>query len=258
MRNTFACVPSYRVAWDLQPGNKLFITVPVKFPYLPLAALLAASFPASAQQPGDSPSANLPSQELLLLELDRRRPDEMSPFFANREVERLMSSPEGRRMVENQGVAVYPNTATYDSVDRIFGSFFRGMFRSVRIAGQPPMSLVALEVTPGTTFLLESRREIGATFAVSNRTRKLMRLDFPSGQRFDLILRDASGTILERWSDDRAFEEREGVVMINPDEKIEYSGSISTRDMKAGEKYLLEGTLSGNPEFTQTVVLDPQ
>lgn len=223
------------------------------------AGLWSGNLSAQTQQSdeGKEPSAAPQSQELLLAELDRRRPDEHSPFFANQELAQFVNSPAGRRMIEEQGVGIYPNTAGTESVDKMFGSFFKGLVSSFRFGPPQTSKMLELKVTPGSSFTLSDRREISASLQLTNENRDLLRLYFPSGQRFDFVIRDGTGAVLEQWSNDRSFEEAEGVVMINPGEKIEYSATLSTREMEAGQTYLLEAQVSGHPEYTRSITLQP-
>jgi hypothetical protein len=221
--------------------------------------LLLGSFITSevlAQTPTPSPTPL--ADALLLAELDRRRPDEVSPFFAVKEAESYLSSPEARRRAEQEGVAIYPNTASYDSADRIFGGFFRSLTRSVRFGPEKPASMLNLAVKPEPDFLLADRREISATLTITNHGRKLLRLFFPTTQRFDFVIRDSSGREVERWSNDRPFETKDGIVMINPNEKVEYSAFLPTRELQAGETYTLQAEIAGNAEFATSILLKPR
>jgi hypothetical protein len=198
------------------------------------------------------------TQALLLAELDRRRPEDTSPFFAVQEVSDFMNTEAGRQLSEQRTVAVYPNTATYDSADAIFGNFARNLGRAIPFRRSSPEKMTSLEVTPGNTFLLSERREISATLSVKNPGRKLIALDFDTDQRFDFVIKDASGKELERWSNDRNFAQQQGVVMVNPEEKITYTATLSTRDMEAGQTYYLEGSIAGNPDYVHVVELQPR
>lgn len=199
-----------------------------------------------------------PSRELLLMELDRRRPDEASPFFADRANEELLEKGKLRSRWEEQGVAVYPNTTSYDSVDRVFGKFFRKVKKSVSFKAKEPPASVAIKVMPGASFSLQDRREISATMIVTNQSKQLTQLVFPTEQRFDFVIKDASGSVLERWSDDRVFEKEEGVLMINPGENVQFSGTLSTREMQPGQAYTLEATVAGNSRFAGYFTLNPR
>jgi hypothetical protein len=169
-----------------------------------------------------------------------------------------MNTAAGQALSEQRTVAVYPNTASYDSVDAIFGNFARGLVRSLPFRRESAGQMTALEVVPGTTFVLADRREISATLTVKNQSNKLIALDFDTDQRFDFVIKDASGRELERWSNDRNFAQQQGVVMVNPQERITYTATLSTRDMEAGQTYFLEGSIAGNPDFVHVVELQPR
>jgi hypothetical protein len=137
----------------------------------------------------------------------------------------------------------------------MFTTFFTGMFSSVHL-GTKPASGSKLVLDP-SKFSLDDRREIGVTFSVENKTPKIMKLDFPTSQRIEILVRDPDGKVIEKWSDDRAFTDETGIVMINPDEHIQYEEKIATRDMQPGKSYIIEASLANNPEFTKTVVVTP-
>ncbi len=181
-------------------------------------------------------------------------PPKESPFFA------LNGEPENpgegarRRMASPQND--FPKNKTGDvSAGRMFSTFFTDMFASVKI-GKSPVSGSKLEVAP-SKFSLDDRREITVTFSVANKGKKLMKLDFPNSQRIEILVHDSSGKVIEKWSDDRAFTEESGIVMINPGEKIQYEEKISTRDMQPGQTYTIEAALANNPEFTKATNITP-
>ena len=64
---------------------------------------------------------------------------------------------------------------------------------------------------------------------------------------------------MEKWSDDRSFSDQEGVVIINPKERIQYTEKVATREMKAGNSYTVKAEAVGYPEYTveKTVVPAP-
>jgi hypothetical protein len=84
----------------------------------------------------------------------------------------------------------------------------------------------------------------------------MTRLEFQTDQRIEILTKNPAGAVVDRWSDDRAFRPREGVVVLNPNERIEFIEKVSTRDMRAGETYTIEAKLATQPEFpvSQTVV----
>jgi hypothetical protein len=88
---------------------------------------------------------------------------------------------------------------------------------------------------------LSEVRTCKVTLQLANRGRKLVQLDFPTSQRIEVLLKHADGKLIERWSEDQAFENEPTLVAINPGERLEYSVNVATRDLKAGQTYTVEG-----------------
>jgi hypothetical protein len=198
-----------------------------------------------------------PSQELLLAELDKRRPDDSSPFFVLREEAAFYNTEAGQEAADSRRVAIYPNTAGQDSVSYLFKQFALGLAKSFRFGKEKPAKMTGIEVVPDTSFNLEERREISASLSVTNQGNRLLALEFPTEQRYEFVIRDSAGAVIERWSDDRTFGQEQGVIMVNPGERIEYTATLSTREMKEGQEYVLEGSIAAHPDFTHQVTLTP-
>ena len=58
-----------------------------------------------------------------------------------------------------------------------------------------------------------------ARMTIRNDTNFPLRLDFPSGQRFDLAIRDSKGQDIYRWSATRLFTQELGRLVLSPGEK---------------------------------------
>ena len=181
-------------------------------------------------------------------------PEKESPFFVLNDQQ---ENPGRRaRKVLNSPQYDFPrNRGAEMSAGQMFTTFFTGMFSSVRL-GPKSSSGSKLAVEPAQ-FSLEDRREITVTFSVENKTGHLVKLDFPTSQRIEILVRDPNGKVIDKWSDDRAFADVSGVVMINPEERIQYEEKISTRDMQPGQTYTIEASLANNPEFTKTAIVTP-
>ena len=115
-------------------------------------------------------------------------------------------------------------------------------------AGSENKPVASLDVQP-TTPVLKDNRELSLTYSVKNNSKTMVRLDFQSTQRIEILTRKSSGAIIDRWSDDRAFQSQEGLVVINPNERLEYQEKIPTRDMKAGESYIVEASMKSTPNY---------
>ena len=104
---------------------------------------------------------------------------------------------------------------------------------------------------------LSDTRSIEARIQLINRSKKTQNLLFDMGREYDFILRDASGKKLVQWSDDQPANPNPGYIIINPNERSEFVGSISTRDMVAGRSYVLEAMIVGYDKMRTTVNLEP-
>ena len=214
-----------------------------------LLALVAPGILLAQQAPGakptPKPAVSYPASAFAVIP-----PDEGSPFFAERQSAKL-ALPEDT-------VAVFPKSKdSPDSVTTIFTKFFTDMFASVKFGRlRAEKTTQNLAVDP-SEFSLSERRELDTTYTVRNNTKKIIRLDFNTTQRIDILTSDASGKVIEKWSEDRAFQLQEGIVIINPKERIEYSEKVATREMKPSETYTIKADVVGYPDYTATTTVTP-
>lgn len=103
-------------------------------------------------------------------------------------------------------------------------------------------------------------REIRVTFVVHNNGKLPKTLQFPTSQTIEITLRDAQDNkVVSLWSTDRTFVQETRYLVINPNERLEYSEPITTRELKAGRTYNLEASFVGyGPELRATRVIIPQ
>ena len=104
---------------------------------------------------------------------------------------------------------------------------------------------------------LSDTRSLEAHLLLINRSRKPVNLIFSDSRKYDFILRDASGKKLVQWSDDQPVTQTESYVIINPSERAEFVGNISTRDMSAGRLYTLEAMVVGYDKMRLTLEISP-
>lgn len=88
---------------------------------------------------------------------------------------------------------------------------------------------------------LSSANRLKVTLTLVNRTKKLVPLEFPTAQRIEVLLKTASGKLVEQWSQDQVFAQETTVVTVNPGERVEYVVEVATRDLVAGQSYLVQG-----------------
>jgi hypothetical protein len=225
----------------------------------PLVLLFSLSLPGLAlaqTAPGAKPTPP-PSAQQAAAAFAVTQPDEGSPFFAEREAARILSTQPSAQ-ARQDALAVYPKVKNSDdSATAMFGKFFSEMFSSINLRKlQGRKTTENLTIEP-PTFSLNDRREVEGTYTLRNNTGKLIRLDYTTSQRIDILTKDASGNVIDRWSDDRAFKPQEGIVILNPQERIEYREKIPTRDMKAGQAYTIQADVVGYPEYTATQPVTP-
>jgi Intracellular proteinase inhibitor len=113
-----------------------------------------------------------------------------------------------------------------------------------------------VKVNPDVIRLSEAR-SLEVHLQLINRSKKSVNLQFNDSRKYDFILLDASGKKLAQWSDDQPVNQTPGYVIINPGERAEFVGNVSTRDMVAGRIYTLEALVVGYDNMRQTVQLTP-
>ncbi len=127
---------------------------------------------------------------------------------------------------------------------------FRGSPDRIEKAGQSNYRDIVLTVaTVPEQIDLDRVRRLAVEIVLRNDGKEFVNLQFPTAQRLDILLRDDDGSVLTRWSEDRAFTQEVGHVSINPGERVVYKETISMRELKPGQTYLLEVMLIGYPEL---------
>jgi hypothetical protein len=183
-------------------------------------------------------------------------PDESSPFFTSSET-RAVELQESR--LQTSPSSGYPRVrqAPDTALGQVRG-FFKDLIPPIRFgglaAGPETVSLVVEPEAP----LLADQRELGVTYTVRNNSSQMTRLEFPTSQRIEILTKNATGGVVDRWSDDRAFQPYEGIVVINPRERIEYREKVSTREMRGGATYTIETSMAADPDFPAQKLITPR
>lgn len=220
-----------------------------------LILLTTGLIPLAAQEPVSKPTPLDPVTAFAI-----SPPDENSPFFLDpKNSGRTRYTDFAGHTADGDSLAEYPKSR--NSSDSALGqikSFFTGMFSSVNIGPiRKAPTTQNLDVSP-EKFSLQDRRELNVTYSIHNNTKKITRLEYPSSQRIDILTYDPKGTVVDRWSDDRAFQPEDGIVIINPKERIEYQEKIPTREMKAGESYKVEALTTSTEKFQLEKFVSPE
>lgn len=185
-------------------------------------------------------------------------PDESTPFFISGNDEAFMiRQTELRRSPSTS----FPKTGTPGSSSMFLektGAWFAGLAPRLKWGSrETPTDTASLKLDPSAP-VLPGDREVSATYVVRNTSREMSRIEFPTSQRVEFLTLDESGSVVDRWSDDQPVTREEGIVVINPRERIEFQEKLPTRDLKKGRSYEVRASLAGDEPHTATTPLDPQ
>ena len=107
---------------------------------------------------------------------------------------------------------------------------------------------LVLQVSPQPVKLSEVRQlEIKAT--LTNKGKKDVELSFGTDQRIEIYVMNSADVVLTKWSDNHAVADKQGTVLINPEEHIEYNEKISTRELTRDKVFVAEVFFPQYPEL---------
>jgi hypothetical protein len=114
----------------------------------------------------------------------------------------------------------------------------------------PRLRGLLLEVEgPSQAVRLSEVRQLHLIARLSNMGPFPVTLDFPTSQRIDIQLLNSGGEILTKWSENHAFTQENGTLLINPHEQIIYDETIATRELQPGKVYAAEVFFPKYPEL---------
>ncbi|MBV9008878.1 MAG: hypothetical protein JO354_06900 [Verrucomicrobia bacterium] len=141
-----------------------------------------------------------------------------------------------------------PSPSSRSFFDRVLHPF--GSSRKPPRYRDPKLRGLLLEVeVPTEPVRLSEVRQLHVKANLDNVGSSPVTLDFPTSQRIDIQLLDAEGTVLTRWSENRAFTQEAGTLLINPREQIVYDETIATRELQPGRVYTAEVLFPQYPEL---------
>jgi hypothetical protein len=90
------------------------------------------------------------------------------------------------------------------------------------------------------------------TFSVHNHAKKTYTLSFPTAQRWDFRIVNATGAVVYTYTDDHEFVQVVGTSMVNENDKLTYSETIEFDDLSmplAPGSYSVQAVMSNYPEI---------
>jgi hypothetical protein len=105
-----------------------------------------------------------------------------------------------------------------------------------------------LQIAPQPVKLSEVR-QLEVKITLSNQGKRPITLDFLTDQRIEIYLRNPAEMVLAKWSDNHAINEKAGVIVVNPQERVEYRETIATRELAPNKVYIAEAFFPKYPEL---------
>jgi hypothetical protein len=115
---------------------------------------------------------------------------------------------------------------------------------------------MTLTLEPAQVKLPETKA-VRVAVAVVNKGQTAVQLNFPTTQRIEVLLKTDDGKVLSKWSEDQKVDQEQGFLVINPEERLEYSANISTREMSAGRSYIIDAYFPNLDELRASKALMP-
>ena len=138
-----------------------------------------------------------------------------------------------------------PQRSLFSRMLHPFGSSNKApKYKDARLRGL----LLEMEV-PSPAVRLSEVRQLHLSAKLSNTSAYPITLDFPTSQRIDIQLLNSSGEILTKWSENHAFTQEGGILLINPHEQILYDETIATRELQPGKVFTVEVFFPRYPEL---------
>lgn len=108
--------------------------------------------------------------------------------------------------------------------------------------------VLTLELSPQPAKLSEVR-QLEVRMVMTNKGKRPITLEFPNEERIEIFLRNSAEVVLTKWSDNHAFADTPGTVLINPQEHVDYSETIATRELTPNKVFICEVFFPQYPEL---------
>jgi len=213
----------------------------------PVAVPPSSSGSASAKPPSVQSISRSDVQSMAV-----QPPPEDSPFFMERQEAREAAANAGR-----EGYGMYVPKPPRPPARQQIGDFFHDLFGHRKKGEQGGPAPLQLTVEP-SDFSLSQTSEVDVSLRVSDASKHELEFIFPDNQRLEIEVKDSSGNIISRWSEDRAFDPKLGFTEINPSESIIFAERLPTAKMKAGQTYTLVASLANQQGYSISTTITPR
>ncbi|OHE78632.1 MAG: hypothetical protein A3F67_06535 [Verrucomicrobia bacterium RIFCSPHIGHO2_12_FULL_41_10] len=178
-------------------------------------------------------------------------PSAESPFFVEREEAR-----QALAQAATNSTSMNPPLPPRPSVKKQVGQFFHSFVKSIKVGNKKKLPPMELLLEP-SVFSVADVSELNVTFKITNNKKEIILMEFPTNQRFEILIKEPSGRVIYRWSEDRSFDAMLGLVTIDPEESVVYTEKIPITMMKDGTTYSIEVTLLGQQGYCITQKITP-
>lgn len=143
-------------------------------------------------------------------------------------------------LAASSAVAQTPTPAERNLFNRMLHPFGPPKTKTPKYQDSRLRGLLLEVQLPTEAIRLSEVRQLRVRAVLSNLSGNPISLDFPTSQRVDIQLLNPGGDVLTRWSENRAFTEEIGNLLVNPREQIVYNETIATRELQPGRVYSVE------------------
>ncbi|MFI0348611.1 MAG: BsuPI-related putative proteinase inhibitor [Chthoniobacterales bacterium] len=195
------------------------------------------------------PQKTNPISQEDIQQISRSGSSEESPFLIEREAAQQALATAAKSGMNNPFPAKH-------SFKKQIGNFFSHLAGTFKIGTKatPPSMQLLLEPS---AFSVADTPELSITFKITNNKKEIMMLNFSTNQRIDILVKNVSGAVIMRWSEDRSFDPMPGLVAINPEESVIYTEKIPTTMMKDGNTYIIQVSLVDQEGYTLSQQVTP-
>jgi hypothetical protein len=107
---------------------------------------------------------------------------------------------------------------------------------------------MTLAIEPATIKLPDTH-SLRVKVSVVNHGKNGVQLEFPSPERVAVLILDDAGKVRARSAAEQKGDPEQGLLIINPEERLEYTATVPTGTLSAGQSYTVEAIFPEFPEL---------